>query len=318
MKETGGYFELELAKGTHRYHDTPYVMKSGRAALHHIFNYIKPNLVYIPYYTCNALLEPFKTTNIRYEFYTVNKHLEPENLVELKPGEYFLYINYLDLKRETVAALSEKYKDKLIVDCTQAFFMKGNNRSWFFNSCRKFFGVPDGSYIYLPEGIEIPIIENRNEEYIIDHLLKRFNGYTQEGYEFFVQNELLAGIGVFGISLLSEYLLSHIDYVTVIEKRRSNYNYLHDRLKHINLFDASLGSDNVPMSYPLLSDRNIDKDALIARQIFIPTFWKDTLSRKIDGFEFEKSLSDKLCPLPVDQRNSIASMELVYKSLFDN
>src|ERR1700748_1334145 len=102
MMPVGGYFELELKNGERSYHDTPYNFKSGRSSLKNLFNYIEPSLVYVPYYTCNALLEPFEERGIKYQFYEIDKNLEPKELFELGDKEYFLYINYFDLKRAFV------------------------------------------------------------------------------------------------------------------------------------------------------------------------------------------------------------------------
>jgi len=315
MKDIGGYFELELNKGGNRYHDTPHAMKSGRSSLHYILNHITPSLVYIPYYTCDALLEPFKVANIKYSFYQINEQLEPTNLIELQPGEYFLYVNYLDVKRDTVSWLSKLYKDRLIVDATQAFFMKGNGVSWFFNSCRKFFGVPDGSYMYTPAGIQMPIVDTPNEEYITDHLIKRFNGHTNDGYTDFLKNEELTDSTISGMSNLTEYLLSGVDYNTAMTQRRENYAFLHKEFKEINRFDATEDNDSVPMCYPLLLDKKTEKSLLFDQHIFIPGFWKDVQERRVDGFEFEKSLADNLWPLPVDHRYSIQDMGTIADAL---
>jgi len=315
MKEIGGYFELALEKGICNYHPTPHLLKSGRSALHYLLTIVKPRLVYIPFYTCNSLLAPFRDTGIEYVFYSVNENLDPATSIELNAGEYFLYINYLGLKTATAERLSEKYKDKLIADCTQAFFAKGNDKSWFFNSCRKFFGVPDGSFLYTPSGIQIPVIDTRNEKYIADHLLKRFNGHVNEGYALFQENELLMDTEITGMSKLSRYLLSNIDYDAVIKKRQVNYDFLHERLNGLNKFNAIRKDNNVPMCYPLLLDRETDKRQLYAENIFVPSFWTDVLNRGIDGFEFEKGLAHKLLPLPVDQRYSIADMEKIVQSL---
>lgn len=323
MKDIGGYFELELSKGSNRYHDTPHAMKSGRSSLHYILNHIKPSLVYIPYYTCDALLEPFKVANVLYRFYGINEQLEPATTIELKAGEYFLYVNYMDIKRDAVSRLSEQYKDKLIVDATQAFFMKGNGVSWFFNSCRKFFGVPDGSYLYAPTGQSLAHREigqtqgsaPTNEKYIVDHLIKRFNGHANEGYTDFLKNEELIDSSVSSISKLSEYLLSGVDYDMVIARRRENYAFLQEQFKTINRYNATIDNDSVPMCYPLLLDKKIEKSLLFDKHIFIPGFWKDVQARGIDGFEFEKNLANHLWPLPVDHRYSIQDMEMMVEAL---
>ena len=96
MKPIGGYFELELPKGKQSYHQT-YALKSGRSALHFILQWVKAKKIYIPFYTCDALLEPLRGAEVPFQFYEVDEKLEPVSLPELNGGEYFLYINYFDL-----------------------------------------------------------------------------------------------------------------------------------------------------------------------------------------------------------------------------
>lgn len=318
MNAIGGYLELELQNGGHHYHDTPYKMKSGRAALRYMFTIAKPALVYVPYYICNSVLEPFEVTNTRYKFYEIDETFGPKTMPELEEGEYFLYVNYLDLKRETIAQLSKKYKDKLIVDCTHSFFMKGNGVSWFFNSCRKFFGVPDGAYLYIPNEAALEVVENKNEHYIVDHLIKRFNGHPGDGYNYFQENEVLLDSGIMAMSKLSEYLLSGVDYDEVIERRRTNYAFVHERVKHVNVYDATPTGDNVSIFYPLLLDRIIDRNQLAKQGIFISQFWKEALQQAdIEGFELEKGLVNLLWPLPIDQRYSPEDMNHMISAILE-
>lgn len=309
MTPIGGYYELELTKGSNQYHTTPYTFKSGRSSLHYILQLMKPSLVYVPFYTCNGLLESFEAARINYVFYEINHLLEPDELPELEGNEYFLYINYFDVKRQFVQRLSDKYRDKLIVDCTQAFFMKGNGRSWFFNSCRKYFGVPDGSFLYAPQPVHLPNHLGRNEQYLVAHLIKRFNNHAEDGYTAFLENEVLCGTEITGMSKLSEYLLSNINYDEVIAKRHSNYNYLDAFFSEQHLFPPEPYDGCVPMVYPVLMNKPVDRKLLNARQVFIPTFWMDVRERDHPGFEIEKFISDRLLPLPVDHRYNQEDME---------
>lgn len=311
MNAIGGYFGLELDKGEHQYHTTPYYMNCGRSSLLLILNTVKPTLVHIPFYTCDTLLEPFLHTGVPYKYYCVNNQLDPVDILELGTNEYFLYINYFDLKRNTVKSLSNLYKDKLIIDCTQAFFMKNDGISWSFNSCRKFFGVPDGSYLYPPYGIELSVPETMKKKNIIDHLLCRFYGNIQEGYSYFLQNEVMIGKAYAGMSKITEYLLSHIDYDSIIKKRRDNYNFLHDGLAQYNFFSCIESLEATPMFYPLLLDRVIDKNLFYKEGIFVPSLWKDVMIRDLVGFEKEKFFSKCLLPIPNDHRYDISDMERV-------
>lgn len=311
MKPIGGYFELELQKGRHSYHDTPHVLKSGRSSLHYIFTITKPSLVYIPYYTCDGLLESFTASGVNYRFYEINELLEPVSLPKLKKDELFLYINYFDCKRPYTIKLSEHYGEQLIVDATQAFFMKGNGKSWFFNSCRKFFGVPDGSYLYVPKGKKVDVVTGRNENYLTDHLIKRFNGHANDGYKPFVENEILCGAEIVGISKISEFLLSNIKYAKVATQRRLNYEYLHESFKQANLLSIKLHRNSVPMCYPLLVKKVPQREFLYAQQLFVPTFWREVPGRVSNGFETEKSVAQHLLPLPIDHRYGRKDMKTI-------
>ncbi|MCW3122944.1 MAG: hypothetical protein JWQ38_2436 [Flavipsychrobacter sp.] len=315
MKDVGGYFELELQNGGNGYHNTPYALKSGRASLYHILAHTKPSLVYIPFYTCNALMEPFDALGIKYQFYAITELLEPVNMPDLEEGEYFVYVNYMGLKDKTMNMLSAHYKDKLIADCTQAFFTKGNGVSWFFNSCRKFFGVPDGSYLYCPQGVSLQLPGAQNEDYIIDHLMLRYNGHTRDGYPYFTANEEQVGRGIDRMSYLGECLLSRINYKEVMDTRVENYSYLHSLLRDTNLFNAAIDEGMIPMCYPYLPASVLDKASLGEQNIFIPSFWADVLQRNMEGFDIEKKFAAELCPLPVDHRYTTADMEFVYRSI---
>ena len=309
MEPVGGYFELELSKGRHSYHEVPYTFKSGRSALHYILRVCGPTFVYVPFYTCNALLQSFEAAGIAFRSYAIDEKLEPVNLPELASDEYFLYINYFGLKNATVNSLSAMYGDRLIVDCSQSFFTKGNDRSWFFNSCRKFFGVPDGAYLYPPDNIEIEVVEDRNEVYTVEHLIKRFNGHIQEGYSAFKENEKLCGPEIKAMSALSQHLLSHINYADVITSRQANFDCLHQLFKNQNQLAIITGEESVPMVYPLITEHQIDRNVLYENGVYIPTFWTEVKDESKAGYETEQWLAERLLPLPIDHRYSGIDMQ---------
>jgi hypothetical protein len=309
MKPVGGYFELELSKGRYVYHEVPYTFKSGRSALHYILRVCKPRLVYVPFYTCNALLQSFEAAGITYKRYAIDERLEPVALPDLQRDDYFLYINYFGLKDATVKKLSARYGEQLIADCTQAFFTKGNGSSWFFNSCRKFFGVPDGAYLYPPDHIRLEPVDSRNETYTVEHLMKRLNGHVQEGYNAFTENEKLCGPEVTGMSVLSELLLSDIDYTEVINRRRANFNYLHRVFKNQNQFSMAVEEESVPMVYPLMTATPIDRENLYRNKIFVPTFWAEVKDGNSLEYATEIKLANNLLPLPIDHRYNEEDMK---------
>ena len=94
----GGYFELELRKGEH-YHKNALRLNTARNCFEYVLCVRKYTKVYIPYYTCEVMLEPLKKCNVAYEFYHINHQLEPDQDFNLQPTEAFLYTNYYGLKQ---------------------------------------------------------------------------------------------------------------------------------------------------------------------------------------------------------------------------
>lgn len=78
----GGYFSLELPF-SEEYHKDAIRLNTGRNCLEYILRVRKHSKVYIPYYTCDVLLEPFEKLGIRYEFYHINFAFELTERVNL-------------------------------------------------------------------------------------------------------------------------------------------------------------------------------------------------------------------------------------------
>ena len=100
MKAIGGYFSLELGpvNPDYRFFHTP-ALNSSRHALEYILRQIepKPSLVYLPYYTCEVVLEPLKRLGIGYQFYQINDRLEIAKLPSLRGNEYIIVNNYFGI-----------------------------------------------------------------------------------------------------------------------------------------------------------------------------------------------------------------------------
>ena len=97
MDAIGGYFELELRKGEH-YHKNALRLNTARNCFEYILLARKYKKVYIPYYTCEVMLQPLHKYHIGYEFYSIDMNLEPQDLISLNDNEAFLYTNYFGLK----------------------------------------------------------------------------------------------------------------------------------------------------------------------------------------------------------------------------
>ena len=209
-KAIGGYFELELRGGC-EYHPNALALNSARNCLEYILLTRQYRRVYIPYYTCEVVLEPFRKHGIEYEFYSVNEKLEPVDFPCLKPGEAFLYTNYFGIKQSAVRRVAERYGEQTIIDNAQAFFAPRIEGIDTFYSPRKFFGVPDGGYVYCDanplENIPRDVSWQR-----MQHLLRRIDEGAEKGYmDFKTNSESLINAPIRRMSNLTKALLSSID-----------------------------------------------------------------------------------------------------------
>jgi hypothetical protein len=257
----------------------------------------------VPYYICDAALQPFEAAGVDVEFYAIDDVFDPV-LPPSAPGtdECLLYVNYFGLKTSTALSLIARHPARVVVDDTQAFFSKGYDGGWSFNSARKFFGVPDGGYAYGPE---LPAIDRpRVPDVHYAHLVNRLLGQQELAYQQYCQSELAVTADVWRMSVLSERLLDQIDYRTARECRRRNFAWLHDALGGCNGLKPLMPDDAaVPFCYPMLSTTSVPWTAIWDRCVFVPRLWPDVSMRPLSArFERELTLAERVLPLPIDHR----------------
>lgn len=314
MNSIGGYFELELRKGE-EYHKNAIRLNTGRNALELILKVKQYKKVFIPYYTCDVILEPFNKLKIDYEFYSIDEKFEPLfNYNKIKENEGFLYTNYFGLKDSFISTLSVDCKN-LIIDSSQAFYSLPKPGIPTFYSCRKFFGVPDGAYLYLVGVSEIDFPLDYSSERF-KHLLGRIEFGAEAGYDDFKTNEnSLIGQPIKLMSMLTQALLSNIDYDKVIKARKQNFLFLNEYLRESNQLELPVDHDFVPMLFPYLTPNGKNlKQKLIKEGVFVATYWPNVIkdTKKAD---FEYYLAEQNVCLPLDHRYGKKEMNNMLKIL---
>lgn len=302
-KLIGGFFELELpAKGT-LYHDAALALANGRVCFKILLERVNPSKVYLPFYSCDSLLLPLREKQIPYEFYALNNAFDPITPL-LEDTELIVYINYFGLKSQTARKLSKLFGEQLVVDNCQAFFEESYGASWTFNSARKFFGVPDGGFLYAPTFIEDR--HTPNTHIVTEHLWLRLFGKQEEALINHQLNEASQTLDVRGISKMSRQILHTVDFSAVARARKRHYKQLDKTFRQINQLPSAvleLTPLAVPFCYPLLLKKYIPKSVFAEQKIFIPSLWQEVLSRYTEGsYIFEKMISERLLPLPIDHR----------------
>lgn len=309
QKAIGGYFELELPKGE-EYHKNTLALNTGRNCLEYILRLRGYKKVFLPYYTCEVILEPFKKLNIDYEFYHINKDFTLKDDIQLQNNEALLYTNYYGLQEEYTKKLAKKYSTRLIIDNTQAFYCLPIKDVDSFNTCRKFFGVSDGAYCFtnktLNEKFEQDVSFDR-----MNFLLKRIDLGAEKGYEDFrKQSEALVNMDIRLMSKLTHSIMASIDYDKVKRIRRENFLYLHSVLSSTNELNLYLKEDDVPMIYPYLINTEGLREKLIANKIFVAKYWPNVLAWTKSNDD-EYYLTQHLLPLPIDQRYNKDDMKRI-------
>jgi len=313
----GGYFELELNTGR-EYHSKAILLNSGRNCLEFILSSKKYNKIFLPFYICDEVIDKVKNLNIDFEFYQIDKNLDPVFFSKISKNDAFLYVNYFGIKKETVRYLSQKVVN-LIIDNSQAFFEKPIKGVDTFYSPRKFFGVPDGGYLFTDKRIDLNL--DQDLSFLrMQHLLVRLDNGAENGYSLFLGNEKELGkIPLRNMSNITRSLLCNIDYKTSKQKRNLNFRYLHNALKEKNELTVDVKNINSPMVYPFLCrDGKGLKPKLLQKKVFVPTYWGSVL-KNVSQNSFEYHLVNNLIPLPVDQRYSIKDMNwliLLLKKFF--
>lgn len=309
----GGYFELELPNLGKFVHDDGTLLNSGRNALEYVFRALGDvKRLFIPYYVCDVVMEPIEMLGVPYIFYHINDNLEIENTPTLQRDEYLLYVNYFGIKDKYVQKLASYYGCQLIVDNVQAWFAKPVQNASTIYSPRKYVGVPDGGVAYCSEGIDEKTFEQDFSFDRFSHLLKRIDIGLSEGYDDFKANgRQLVGQPIKRMSELTRRMLSSIDFEEVKNRRRKNFELLHNHLRSSNLFKVpSMDTFACPMVYPYLTNDSTMRQRLISNNVFVATYWPNVMQWVKEGV-LESRLAEKLLPLPIDQRYGEREMNVI-------
>lgn len=315
-KSIGGYFELELKENS-EYYSNAISLNTGRNALKYILianNYKK---IYLPYFICDVILQPIRELNIKYEFYHINQQFEPIfDYSKIKTDESFLYINYFGLKDEFCKWISDNSVN-LIIDNAQSFYSKPINNVDTFYSPRKFFGIPDGAYLFSNKTLNNSDLKQDFSFDRVEHLLKRIDLNAENGYSSFRKNEeKLNNLPIRKMSKLTKKLLESIDYDKIAEKRIKNFLYLDNELKNKNKLKFELSANQVPLTYPLWANANL-RGKLLKHKIYTAKYWPN-VSRWTQWKSLETKLTDEIVHLPVDQHLTENQLDVILSTIKTN
>lgn len=312
--EYGGYLELERFSGD-IFHSDGIALNCGRSCLGYMLDTGKINKIYLPYLLCETVRRTIKKYDVKLGFYHIDREFRPIIDFEVHDDEFLYIVNfYGQLTEEYVRQSIKKYRN-IILDNAQDYYAAPVEGAHTIYICRKFFGVPDGAFLYSSfqndNEYERDIVNGR-----MRFLLGRFEENAAKFYDEYKMNDAyFDGESVKRMSLISENILKGIDYESVKNRRTKNWEYVSDRLSKYNRL-APVKSEG-PFAYPLLvSDGMKIKIMLAKNQVYVPTLWPNVIAES-EVRTIEHEYASDILPIPVDQRYSLQNMQAICEIIED-
>lgn len=308
MREFGGYIEIEHYKGN-EYHTGCLALNSGRNCLRYLIRARQIRKIMLPRLQCQVIEEVCRREGVQIQWYEV-KALEKPYQDEQLEEEVFLYlINYYgQLEKNYLEKLLAGHK-RVIVDNAQDFFCGPIEGVDTIYTCRKFFGVPDGAYLYTDAQADFTLQADFSYDRM-GFLLGRYECGAEKFYQNYRENEAwLDKQEMFAMSSLTHNILRSIDYERVKQTRTSNAKRLNAGLGENNLLTVKNMTGTYLYPYFCADGEKLRKK-LIERKIFVPVLWQNVLEDcDIDTAEY--NFSKNMVPLPCDQRYTENDMDEV-------
>lgn len=215
---------------------------------------------------------------------------------------------YGQLDNIYLSKLKQKY-DRIIVDNAQSYYQLPANNVGTLYTCRKYFGVSDGAFLYTNKKIDEELLMDESFERM-RYLLGRYERSANEFYEdYVVNNKFFATEPVKYMSRLTENLLHGIDYDAVAKRRQENFDFLNEAFKNTN--ELKLKSTYGAFMYPLLIQKGaMVRKALQKNKIYIPLLWPNVVENGASN-TMEYHYAADILPLPIDQRYTLEDMKYI-------
>lgn len=307
-KEIGGYLELD------RYHlpmlhDDAIALNSGRNCLAYLIQKKGIKRIWIPKFLCASVSDVCRREGCEVCYYSIGIDFTPI----LAPTDDWVYlVNYYgQVNNDRIREHKNQYPN-LIVDNVQAYYQTPVEGIDTIYTCRKYFGVTDGAFLYADIGTDELDIDESFER--VGFLLGRFERTASEFYSSFLSGEEeFSKMPIKKMSKLTDNLLHGIDYKNVCKIRTDNFSYLHNRLKDINKLELSI--PHGAYMYPLYIENGVEvRKKLQAKKIYVPTLWPDIFDICVER-DLEYDMAKNILPIPVDQRYNIDDMKYIVEVL---
>lgn len=311
MREIGGFLELEKNQD-HEFHENCIALNSGRNCLRYLIRTKNITKIWLPKLLCSAISDTCKGEKVKIQYYSVNAQLRPLLSSELEDEWIYLINYYGQYSNAELSSYCKKYRN-IIVDNAQAFYSNPLLNVDTIYTCRKFFGVPDGAYLYTTCKCNEDLLQDESFERM-QFLAGRFERSAHEFYADYRKNEaIIDSLPLKLMSKTTHNLLRGINYSSVASIREENFEYLNQNLKETNLLEIKLSAGPYMYPYYVKNGRFLRKK-LQEMNIYIPLLWPN-VKEDLCQTDTEYQLADNILPLPCDQRYTINDMDYIINNI---
>ena len=312
MKEIGGYIELDTYH-LPMLHEDAIALNCGRNALAYLLKARKIKRLWIPKFICDSVTQVCEREKVPYTLYGIGMDFSPFEEILLGQDEWLYFVNYYSqFDNNQIAEYVKKYK-RVIVDNAQSYFQMPLPHVDTIYTCRKYFGVADGAFLYTDAVLDEELPQDESFERM-RFLMGRYERTASEFYgEYAANNELFYLEPIKRMSKLTRNLLHGIDYDRVKAVREKNFVFLHQTLGSMN--ELNVRNQSSTFMYPLLLKHGVGiRKRLQEKKIYIPTLWPDVFAWCGENAT-EYQIAANLLPLPIDQRYGVGDMKYITEEI---
>jgi perosamine synthetase len=300
---------------------------NARSALYHYLaaNGIGENShILLPAYLCDTLLLPLKALNCSFGFFDIEKDFTIDwQKAAAKINDRtkaVIIIHYFGIEYD-LTELKDLIKGrdiKIIEDCAQSIYLKGEQGAAAVYSLAKMLPVMDGGTLKVNDGTILkknrPTLFCEPKKliyYFLSNLETKFsislrtrlladNKRRLKYYKKELQNNNFNR----RISLLSKVIYSFSNLTKSAQVRRSNYELLVSLIRQnskISIIAPELKANDVPQVLAVLTDsRNAHLKKLFQNGLNVRTYW-DVLPPEVNGFKNAAGISKQILCLPIHE-----------------
>lgn len=313
MKEIGGYIELEHFR-LPMFHEDAIALNCGRNALAYLIEANNIKKIWLPYFLCDSVKSVCRKYDVQIKQYHITYSFLPAEIEHEKEDWIYLVNYYGQLSDQVILEYKSRYKN-IILDNAQNYFAQPLKDVNTLYTCRKYFGVSDGAFLYTNTKIERELEYDESFEHM-RHILGRYERTASEFYATSVENnKRFSNEPIKKMSHLTNNLLHAIDYSFVEDRRKSNFSILDSRLGEINQLNLQRNIEVNTFMYPFMIDNAALIRKILQKQgIYIPTLWPNVLQEVPETWK-EWKMAQNILPLPIDQRYNKNDMRDLVREL---